>query len=81
MLAIAIRHSPDVPREVDRGLHVLQPLARCQAEHPADEGPVDPRWVVGRVRVTFSERANRRARSVRLRMLRGRSVCRDGAHD
>ena len=37
MLAIAIRHSPDVTYEVDGALHVPQPFARCQAEHPADE--------------------------------------------
>ena len=37
MLAIAIRHSPDVTYEVDGALHVPQPFARCQAEHPANE--------------------------------------------
>jgi hypothetical protein len=43
MLAIAIRHALDVAHEVDRTLHVPQPFARGQAEHPADERAVDAR--------------------------------------
>jgi len=43
MLAIAIRHSPDVAHEVDGALHVSESFAGCQAEHPTDEGPVDSR--------------------------------------
>src|SRR5450631_1620813 len=80
ILAIAIRHSPYVAHEVDGALHVPQPFARRQAEHPADQRPVDARCVVGRVPITFSERADRRPRSVRLRMLRGLLVWRGGVH-
>ena len=43
ILAIAIRHSPNVAHEVDGALYVTQPFARRQAEHPTDEGPVDSR--------------------------------------
>jgi len=43
MLAIAIRHSPDVAHEVDGALYVSESFAGCQAEHPTDEGPVDSR--------------------------------------
>ena len=55
MLAIAIRYALDVAHEVYRALHVLQPFARCQAKHPADERAVDARSVIGWVRVPFGE--------------------------
>ena len=43
MLVIAIRHPPDVAYDVDGVLYVSESFAPFQTEHPADEGPVDPR--------------------------------------
>ena len=70
ILAIAIRHAPDVAHEVDCTLDVTQSFARRQVDHPADEGAIDTRRIVGRMHVILVAQVRERRCSIRFRVLR-----------